>query len=72
MINKEIIYLGGGCFWCIESIFNQINGVEVVISGYMGGTKNTANYNDVCTGKTRHAEVVKVVFDNNIICFSKI
>ena len=72
MKNKEIIYLGGGCFWCIESIFNQINGVEVVISGYMGGTKNTANYHDVCTGKTRHAEVVKVVFDNNIISFSKI
>jgi len=72
MINKEIIYLGGGCFWCIESIFNQVNGVEVVISGYMGGTKNTANYHDVCTGKTRHAEVVKVVFDNNIISLSKI
>ena len=72
MKNKEIIYLGGGCFWCIESIFNQINGVEVVISGYMGGTKNTANYHDVCTGKTRHAEVVKVVYDNNIISFSKI
>ena len=72
MTNKEIIYLGGGCFWCIESIFNQIKGVEVVISGYMGGTKNTANYHDVCTGKTRHAEVVKVVFDNNIISFSKI
>lgn len=72
MKNKEIIYLGGGCFWCIESIFNQLNGVEVVISGYMGGTKNTANYHDVCTGKTRHAEVVKVVFDNDIISFSKI
>lgn len=72
MKNKEIIYLGGGCFWCIESIFNQINGVEVVISGYMGGTKSTANYRDVCTGKTSHAEVVKVVFDTNIISFSKI
>jgi len=72
MANKEIIFLGGGCFWCIESIFNQINGVEIVISGYMGGTKNTANYHDVCSGKTRHAEVVKVVFDNSIISFSKI
>lgn len=72
MINKEIIYLGGGCFWCIESIFNLINGVEVVTSGYMGGTKNTANYRDVCSGDTEHAEVVKVVFDNNIISFSKI
>ncbi len=72
MINKEIIYLGGGCFWCIESIFNLINGVEVVTSGYMGGTKNTANYRDVCSGDTEHAEVVKVVFDTNIISFSKI
>ena len=72
MINKEIIYLGGGCFWCIESIFNLINGVEVVTSGYMGGTKNTANYRDVCSGYTEHAEVVKVVFDTNIISFSKI
>ena len=72
MINKEIIYLGGGCFWCIESIFNLINGVEVVTSGYMGGTKNTANYRDVCSGDTEHAEVVKVVFDTNVISFSKI
>ena len=72
MANKEIIYLGGGCFWCIESIFNLINGVEVVTSGYMGGTKNTANYRDVCSGYTEHAEVVKVVFDTNIISFSKI
>ena len=72
MANKEIIYLGGGCFWCIESIFNLINGVEVVTSGYMGGTKNTANYRDVCSGDTEHAEVVKVVFDTNIISFSKI
>ena len=68
---KTLIF-GGGCFWCIEIIFNQVNGVEEVISGYMGGTKIKANYKDVCTGRTGHAEVVKVIFDNKIISFSEI
>ena len=72
MGKKETVYLGGGCFWCIEAIFNQINGVEKVIPGYMGGKKEEANYKDVCTGNTKHAEVVKVVFDINIISFPKI
>ena len=72
MENKEIVYLGGGCFWCIEAIFNQIRGVEKVIPGYMGGKKEEANYKDVCSGNTKHAEVVKVVFDIKIITFSKI
>ena len=73
MMNRnEIIYLGGGCFWCIESIFNQVKGVEEVIPGYMGGKKEEANYKDVCSGNTEHAEVVKVIFDPNIIAFSKI
>ena len=72
MFKKELVYLGGGCFWCIESIFNQINGVEEAISGYMGGTKKSANYQDVCTGKTEHAEVVKVIFDSNTVSFSEI
>jgi len=69
---KGLVYLGGGCFWCTESIFRQINGVKEVVPGYMGGTREEANYKDVCTGNTRHAEVVKVVFDHNIISFSKI
>ena len=72
MENKEIVYLGGGCFWCIETIFNQVKGVEEVTPGYMGGKKEEANYKDVCSGYTEHAEVVKVVFDSNIISFSKI
>tara|TARA_B100001250_G_C19694052_1_gene741689 strand:+ start:493 stop:1026 length:534 start_codon:yes stop_codon:yes gene_type:complete len=72
MEKKEIVYLGGGCFWCIESIFKQVKGVEEVIPGYMGGKKEEANYKDVCSGDTEHAEVVKVVFDSNIISFSKI
>ena len=72
MTNKEIVYLGGGCFWCIESIFKQVRGVEEVISGYMGGIKKEANYQDVCTGNTEHAEVVKVIFDIKNISFSEI
>jgi methionine-S-sulfoxide reductase len=72
MFNKETIYLGGGCFWCIETIFNQVNGVYEVTSGYMGGKKEKANYKDVCTGKTGHAEVVKIVYDNNTIDLSNI
>lgn len=72
MGKKETVYLGGGCFWCIEAIFNQIQGVEKVIPGYMGGKKEEANYKDVCRGNTKHAEVVKVVFDINIISFPKI
>ena len=71
-MNKETIFLGAGCFWCIETIFSQVNGVNEVISGYMGGDKEGANYLDVCKGSTGHAEVVKVVFDTNIISFSKI
>ncbi len=72
MLNLETIYLGGGCFWCIETIFKQVNGVEEVLSGYMGGKKDDANYKNVCSGNTGHAEVVKVVFDLSIISFSKI
>ncbi len=72
MLNKETIYLGGGCFWCIEAIFSKVNGVDKVISGYMGGKKEDAKYKNVCTGNTGHAEVVKVVFDSNVISFSKI
>ena len=72
MRKKEIVYLGGGCFWCIEAIFNQIKGVEKVVPGYMGGGKEEANYKDVCSGNTKHAEIVKLVFDSDIISFPKI
>ena len=72
MLNLETIYLGGGCFWCIETIFSQVNGVEEVLSGYMGGKKDDAKYKNVCSGSTGHAEVVKVIFDVSMISFSKI
>jgi methionine-S-sulfoxide reductase len=64
--------LGGGCFWCVEAIFEQVNGVHHVISGYSGGTAETADYKTVCSGTTRHAEVVQVEFDTAVISYEEI
>lgn len=64
--------LGGGCFWCVEAIFEQVNGVHSVTSGYSGGTPETADYKTVCSGTTRHAEVVQVAFDSRIISYEEI
>ena len=60
---------GAGCFWCVEAIFSQLNGVSDVISGYTGGHTKNPTYKDICTGKTGHAEVCKIVFDSNKISF---
>lgn len=59
----EKITLGGGCFWCIEAVFEQVNGVVVAESGYSGGDASSANYKDVSTGRTGHAEVVQITYD---------
>jgi len=59
---KEII-LGGGCFWCIEAVFKRVDGVIKAISGYSGGKRENPSYEQVCSGATGHAEVVKVVYD---------
>ncbi len=67
--NIKYIHFGAGCFWCIEAIFEGLNGVEEVISGYSGGEKNTANYTDVCSGKTKHAEVCHIKYNSDIISF---
>jgi methionine-S-sulfoxide reductase len=63
---NEII-LGGGCFWCLEAAFQLLKGIESVQSGYAGGTKETATYKEVCSGQTNHAEVVKIIYDPEII-----
>lgn len=68
--NLELMTVGGGCFWCIEAIFNEIKGVENVVSGYMGGTvPGTPTYREVCSGLTGHAEVVQVSFDPYVISY---
>ncbi|MCW9038054.1 MULTISPECIES: peptide-methionine (S)-S-oxide reductase MsrA [Altibacter] len=61
--NLEQIVLAGGCFWCTEAVFQRIEGVEQVISGYTGGTIKNPAYREICTGRTGHAEAIKISFD---------
>lgn len=68
----EIATLGGGCFWCLEAVFDQLRGVERVVAGYSGGSVPSPSYEQVCTGETGHAEVVQVTFDPRIISFREI
>ncbi|MFZ2190304.1 MAG: bifunctional methionine sulfoxide reductase B/A protein [Candidatus Magasanikiibacteriota bacterium] len=58
---------GGGCFWCLESVFKELRGINSIVSGYAGGYLNSPSYEQVCSGKTGHAEVVKIYYDTNII-----
>jgi peptide-methionine (S)-S-oxide reductase len=64
--------LGGGCFWCLEAVFDKIEGVDRVVSGYTGGQAHDPNYRQVCTGATGHAEVVQVSFDSAKISYKEI
>lgn len=59
-------YFASGCFWCVEAIFESVRGVKEVISGYSGGAKSDANYNEVSAGRTDHAEAVEVYFDSDV------
>jgi peptide-methionine (S)-S-oxide reductase len=68
----ETITLGAGCFWCVEAIYDRVNGVISVTSGYSGGHTENPTYKDVCTGETGHAEVVQVVYDPTVIPFAKL
>lgn len=70
--NLEITTLGGGCFWCIEAVFEQVKGVHKVVSGYSGGLKETADYKSVCSGTTKHVEVVQISFDPAITTYEEI
>lgn len=62
-MSQEIATLAGGCFWCLEAVFDQLKGVESVQSGYMGGTTPRPTYAEVCGARSGHAEVVRVAFD---------
>lgn len=64
------IYLAGGCFWCTEAVFKSLKGVSEVIPGYMGGKVSNPTYEQVCSGETGHAEVIKVIYDESIIKLS--
>lgn len=63
----ETIALAGGCFWCLEAVFQRVRGVESVVSGYMGGYIDQPQYEQVCQGNTGHAEVVQIEFDNAVV-----
>jgi len=65
----ETAVLGGGCFWCLEAVFNRLKGVQAVESGYAGGQTANPSYDDVCTGETGHAEVVRVQFDPSVLSY---
>ena len=64
---RETAVLGGGCFWCLEAVFEELKGVEKVVSGYAGGTVPNPSYEEVCSGSTGHAEVVQVTFDPAVL-----
>ncbi|MEO8325061.1 MAG: peptide-methionine (S)-S-oxide reductase MsrA [Nitrospirota bacterium] len=69
---KELATLGGGCFWCLEAVFDQVKGVESVESGYMGGGRPNPTYEAVCGGNTGHAEVIQIAFDPGIITYREL
>ena len=68
-MTNAVATFGGGCFWCVETAFNSLRGVESAISGYMGGAVDDPTYEQVCSGETGHAEVVQVIFDPGQIGF---
>jgi methionine-S-sulfoxide reductase len=69
---NQTIVLGGGCFWCLEAVFQQVDGVLSVTSGYSGGVIENPTYRQVCQGSTGHAEVVEVIFDDQAISLTEI
>lgn len=71
-MSHAIASFAGGCFWCIESVFNRLRGVSSAVSGYMGGHTANPTYEDICNGDTGHAEVVRVNFDPDVISFREL
>lgn len=69
---REIATLGGGCFWCLEAVYQQLRGVESVVSGYAGGHVYNPSYREVCSGSTGHAEVIQITYDPQILAFSEL
>jgi peptide-methionine (S)-S-oxide reductase len=72
MADQEIVTLGGGCFWCLEAVYRETEGVESAVSGYMGGHVSKPSYKDVCSERTGHVEVVQVTFHPDVISFRDI
>ena len=71
-MDKQIATLGGGCFWCLEAVYQELRGVEQVVSGYAGGHITNPSYRQVSSKTTGHAEVVQVTFDPEVVSFREI
>ena len=69
---REVAILAGGCFWCLEAVFDELEGVEDVVSGYIGGYLSGPTYRQICDGDTGHAEAVRLVFDPEAISYREI
>lgn len=69
---QEMATFAGGCFWCVEAVFEQIQGVQKVVSGYANGVIENPSYEQVCTGRTGHAEVVQVTFDPEVVSYGEL
>lgn len=72
MSNLQLATVGGGCFWCLEAVFQRVNGVSKVVSGYAGGRTENPNYREVCGGNTGHAEVIQIEFDPATVSYEKL
>jgi peptide-methionine (S)-S-oxide reductase len=72
MTQAEKATFGAGCFWCVEAMFEKLDGVQSVVSGYSGGTKRNPSYEEVCTGTTGHAEVAQITFDPMKISYERL
>jgi peptide-methionine (S)-S-oxide reductase len=70
--SKETAIFAGGCFWCTEAVFLELNGVDTVQSGYIGGTNKNPTYEEVCSGYSGHAEAIKIVFDSSKITYGEL
>ena len=68
---QEVV-LAAGCFWCTEAVYRQLDGVRDVVPGYAGGTKETADYETVCTGRTKHAEAIRVTYDSSRLTYGQL
>lgn len=69
---REIATLAGGCFWCVEAVYVEMKGVDTVASGYMGGQIDNPTYEQICTGRTGHAEVIQIEFDPAVVNYEQI
>jgi peptide-methionine (S)-S-oxide reductase len=72
MSDKQIATLAGGCFWCLEAVYEHMSGVEKVVSGYIAGDKPNPSYEEVCSGNSGHAEAVKITFDPALVTYAEL